>query len=180
MREFHKLYFEKDPIPPELKKDLQELDFISADKETCCRYLLLLAKTCQVQILWKFAWEIMFCCQVIRALTGRRWREVIGQGFIFMWPAAFDLWLKDKKDSKWWVAGGSSRFYRYCFFYNSFAAFPPPQTNKQKRRLLYIIIGQGVLAKIFQEEFWCFPAYWHLREGGKATGEFWFFFKLIN
>ena len=51
MREFHKLYFEKDPIPPELKKDLQELDFISADKETCCRYLLLLAKTCQVQIL---------------------------------------------------------------------------------------------------------------------------------
>ena len=49
-----------------------------------------------------------------------------------MWPAAFDLWLKDKKDSKWWVAGGSSRFYRYCFFYNSFAAFPPPkQTNKK-------------------------------------------------
>ena len=55
-----------------------------------------------------------FCCdQDIRALTGRRWREVIGQAFLFMWPRVLDKWMADRKDSKWWAEGGSNAFYRY-------------------------------------------------------------------
>ena len=49
MAAFHDLYFEKDPIPAHLGKDLKEWNFISVDGgDTCCRYLLLLAQTCQV------------------------------------------------------------------------------------------------------------------------------------
>ena len=52
MTGFHDLYFEKVPIPAHLAKDLKKLKFISEDGGTTCRrFLLLLAQTCQVQIL---------------------------------------------------------------------------------------------------------------------------------
>ena len=56
---FHDLFFKKDPIPPHLKKDLKEDEFISEDGGTTCRrYVLLLAETCQVQILQNKFWII--------------------------------------------------------------------------------------------------------------------------
>ena len=48
MKAFNDLYFKKDVIPDTLKKDLENCDFISEDGETCMRYLLILADTCQV------------------------------------------------------------------------------------------------------------------------------------
>ena len=56
--------------------------------------------------------------QKIRAITGRTWREVIGQSLLFMWPLALDLWLeedKNDKECKWWTEGGSEAFYRLFF-----------------------------------------------------------------
>ena len=50
MEKFHDLFFDLVPIPPELKEDLTEFEYISKDGTTCCQYLLLLAKTCQVSI----------------------------------------------------------------------------------------------------------------------------------
>ena len=45
---------------PELKEDLTEFEYISKDGTTCCRYLLLLAETCQVSI-ENFLWmQLLF------------------------------------------------------------------------------------------------------------------------
>ena len=52
IEKFHELYFTPVKIPAHLKKTLDdsELEYISADGSTTCRYILLLAETCQVII----------------------------------------------------------------------------------------------------------------------------------
>ena len=55
MRGFHELYFEKDPIPASLSEQLDNFEMISEDGETCRRYLVLLAQTCQVMVMAMFA-----------------------------------------------------------------------------------------------------------------------------
>ena len=60
MKKFHDLFFDLVPIPPELNEDLTEFEYISKDGTTCCRYLLLLAETCQVSI-ENFLWmQLLF------------------------------------------------------------------------------------------------------------------------
>ena len=49
MEGFADLYFTRDAIPDDMSEGVEEISFISEDKETCCRYVLLLAKTCQVK-----------------------------------------------------------------------------------------------------------------------------------
>ena len=48
----------------------------------------------------------------IREITGKNWREVIGQAMIFMWPRVIEGWLKDKPEHKWFKEGGSDKFYK--------------------------------------------------------------------
>ena len=38
--------------------------------------------------------------QIIRAITGRKWREVLGHSLVFMWAFVFDDWLRGL-ESKW-------------------------------------------------------------------------------
>ena len=51
MRGFHDLFFARDPIPESLREQLVSCDAVSEDGETCRRYLLLLAQTCQVVVM---------------------------------------------------------------------------------------------------------------------------------
>ena len=53
MEGFADLYFTRDAIPDNMSEGVEEISFISEDKETCCRYVLLLAKTCQVKNITK-------------------------------------------------------------------------------------------------------------------------------
>ena len=53
MEGFADLYFTRDAIPDDMSEGVEEISFISEDKETCCRYVLLLAKTCQVKNITK-------------------------------------------------------------------------------------------------------------------------------
>ena len=53
MEGFADLYFTRDAIPDNMSEGVEEISFIPEDKETCCRYVLLLAKTCQVKNITK-------------------------------------------------------------------------------------------------------------------------------
>ena len=73
MRAFNDLYFQKDHIPEVLQKDLENCSFISEDGESCMRYLLILASTCQVnsspcQVLSPPVLQSVLQCTLMRTL----------------------------------------------------------------------------------------------------------------
>ena len=49
MEKFHELYFEEDEIPARMRKGLRDLELISGSETHCRRYILLLARTCDVR-----------------------------------------------------------------------------------------------------------------------------------
>jgi len=95
--EYFKLYFDPVRIPAsaELLANEGELPNISKDGKTTCKYIKLLAET----------------CQEVKELTGKDWREVIGQSLLFMWAKAIDL-IMHGEDSKWFDQGGSEAFFK--------------------------------------------------------------------
>ena len=48
----------------------------------------------------------------MKELTGKDWREVIGQSLLFMWAKAIDLIMHGEK-SKWFDQGGSEAFFKW-------------------------------------------------------------------
>ena len=54
MEQFFKLFFETDEIPEHLQDELATMPFISKDGKTCCRYIRILAETCQVKLINAF------------------------------------------------------------------------------------------------------------------------------
>ena len=116
MTGFESLFFEKDLLPAKERKLLQDdAKFITEDDGlTCCLYLLHLGYASQVARHQNICTVYLYCnvfLKAIKEITGRPWREVLGQGFIFMWARVLDQWLKGV-DSKWWDQGGSDAFYR--------------------------------------------------------------------
>ena len=49
MEKFHELYFEEDEIPARMREGLRDLELISGSETHCRRYILLLARTCDVR-----------------------------------------------------------------------------------------------------------------------------------
>ena len=49
MEKFHELYFEEDKIPAKMREGLRDLELISGSETHCRRYILLLARTCDVR-----------------------------------------------------------------------------------------------------------------------------------
>ena len=49
MEKFHEHYFEEDEIPARMREGLRDLELISGSETHCRRYILLLARTCDVR-----------------------------------------------------------------------------------------------------------------------------------